>query len=78
MSSGDIQRRSGAINDEGEVPLADEDVHRLRYEKKQEDDGAAVNADRKTMYDDLTGVGESGSQGDNPQTRDQNKIGPNG
>lgn len=58
--------------------VSDADVRRERYEEKHETDGTALNPDRDAMYDDLTGVGESGTQGSKTDREDQNNIGPNG
>lgn len=78
MGSDKIHPENGTVIEDNQIAPADDDVRRLGYDEKHHTDGSALNSDRDTMYDDLTGVGESGSQGDKPGREDQNNIGPNG
>ncbi|MES2465117.1 MAG: hypothetical protein V4671_31510 [Armatimonadota bacterium] len=78
MEADKIHPKDGTAVEEKKVAPADDDIRRLGYDAKHHKDGSALNADRDTMYDDLTGVGESGSQGDTHGREDQNNIGPNG
>jgi hypothetical protein len=78
MRSNKVRRESATATEETETVLGDDEVRRLRYETKLDEDGSALNPDRDSMYDDLTDVGESGTQGSEIGREDQNKIGPNG
>jgi hypothetical protein len=78
MSADKIHQENGTTVEDNQIAAADDDIRRLGYDTKHHKDGSALNADRDTMYDDLTGVGESGSQGSKPGREDQNNIGPNG
>ena len=78
MESDKIRVENGRATEEPQIAPADDDIRRLNYDAKHHEDGSALNSDRDAMYDDLTGIGESGSQGDTPEQEDRNKIGPNG
>ncbi len=78
MGSDKIHVENGTATEEPKIAPADDDKRRLNYDAKHHKDGSALNADRDALYDDLTGVGESGAQGDAPGREDQNNIGPNG
>ena len=77
MTPEPVQNETIAAADDKEA-LSDDEIRRLRYDANREEDGSALDSDRDTMYDDLTDVGESGTQGDKTGREDQNTIGPNG
>lgn len=63
--------------DEGVSPLPFHEGKQERYShnSNQADEDKALSSERESLYNDLTGVGESGTQGDVTGREDQNPIG---
>jgi hypothetical protein len=62
---------------EGVSPLPFHEAKQERYihNPNQADEDKALSPERESLYNDLTGVGESGTQGDVTGREDQNPIG---
>ncbi|MBC8103184.1 MAG: hypothetical protein H7Z41_11410 [Cytophagales bacterium] len=58
--------------------LDEDQIRRVRYDANLEPDESALSPERDQMYDDLTEIGESGTQGGTTGREDQNNLGPNG
>lgn len=61
---------------EGVTALPFDDAKQARYDTNKETDGKATAPARDAMFQNLTGVGESGTQGGMTGREDQNPVGP--